>query len=231
MSSKIKIIGEIGSNHMNDFGTGKQIIDLCKETGCELAKFQLFRADNFKWHKEYNRMKKLELSFDLAKKFFDYGEEVGIDVFFSVFYPEAITFCEEIGVKYYKISNAFSVNKEIVGECLGTGRPVFVSFSEYYDIDENLLKNPNVIPLYTIPKYPPDYKNFNLDFLKKMINRGGGYSNHYTDLFFPLLSAYLGSKWIELHVKLDKVCEASPDVVCSLTPKQLEEFMLIKNKF
>lgn len=229
---KTKVIGEVGANHMGSFETGKKLIDLCKDVGCELVKFQLWRADDlYRGEEIYDTAKKLELGFDLAKKFFDYGKEVEIDVFFSVFYPEAITFCEKIGVKCYKISNAFSVNKEIVEGCLNTGKPVFISFSDYYDVDEDLLKNPNVIPLYTIPKYPPDYKNFNLDFLKKMISKGGGYSNHYMDLFFPLLSIYFGSKWIELHVKLDKVCEASPDVVCSLTPKQLKKFMLAKNKF
>jgi sialic acid synthase SpsE len=229
--NKIKIIGEVGSNHMNDFETGKKLIDFCKITGCSFAKFQLWKTDDlYKGTKLYEDAKKYELGFDLAKKFFDYGKKIGIDVFFSVFYPEAIIFCESIGVKYYKVSNAFSVNKSIVDGCLNTNKPVIISFSEQHPMNTELLNDKRVIPLYTIPLYPPKYSDFNLDFLKKIIEYDGGYSNHYTDLFFSLLSIYFGAKWIELHIKLDGICEKSPDVICSLTPKQLKKFMIMKDK-
>jgi len=222
----VKIIGEIGSNHMGDFEKGKQLIDLCKENGCKLAKFQLWKADDlYKGTKMYEKAKKYELGFDLAKRFFDYGKEIGIDVIFSVFYPEAITFCEAIGVKYYKISAAFSNNIDIVNGCLKTKKPVIVSFGGFFKTDADLFYNKRVIPLYTVPSYPPEFSEFNMAFLQENLKRKGGYSNHYTDMFFSKLATYLGAEWVELHVRLDKGCEDSPDIVCSITPSQLEEFV------
>jgi len=229
---RTKIIGEIGLNHMNDFETGKKLIDLCIETGCSLAKLQLWKADDlFKGKDTYEQNKKFELSNSLATKFFDYGKENGMDIFFSVFYPEAVDFCEELGVKYYKLSNAFSINKEMVKKCLNTKKPVIISFSDYYPIDYRLVSNKQVIPLYVVPVYPPKYSDFNIGRLKKIIDAGGGYSNHYTDLFFPMLSVYLGASWIEAHIKLDnEISKGSPDDVCSLTADQLREFANWQNK-
>lgn len=230
-----KIIGEIGSNHMGSIIQGKQLIDICKKIGCSCVKFQLWRADDlYKNTSIYDATKKLEISFDMGKQLFMHGKEKNIDVFFSVFYLDAIDFCEEIGVKYYKVA-ARSINDyDLLKKTASTKKPVFISLSKEYPHDlskiKNIFKKNNVIFMYTVSKYPPQLNDFSFNNFKEIIQNGGGYSNHFINLYASQIAMFLGASWIELHIMLEKGCEKSPDVVCSITTSQLKELITWQNK-
>ena len=230
-----KIIGEIGSNHMGSITQGKQLIDICKKIGCSSVKFQLWRADDlYKKTSIYNIAKKLEISFDMGKQLFMHGKEKNIDVFFSVFYLNAIDFCEEIGVKYYKVA-ARSINEyDLLKKIASTKKPVFISLSKEHNHDiqkiRKIFENNATTYLYTISKYPPRLNDFSFNNFKEIIQNGGGYSNHFTNLYTSQIAMFLGASWIELHVMLEKGCEKSPDVVCSITTFQLKELITWQNK-
>lgn len=235
MKFEAKFVGEIGSNHMRKFQIGKKLIDACKENGCSLIKMQLWKADDlYKGSPIYEQTKKLELNFDLAERFFKYAKDQGIDLFFSVFYPEAVDFCEEIGVKYYKIAAGSLQDYRLLEYVGSTDKPMFISFSNEHKYDEKRLakifKGNQVIQLYTVSKYPAKPEDFDCSFLEEIIFRNGGYSNHYTDLHACQLAICLGAFWIELHVMLEKECKKSPDCICSLTIDQLKELIEWQNK-
>jgi len=228
-----QIIAEIGSNHLGDYEVGKKLIKSCKDIGCSLIKMQLWKADDlYKDSPIYEQTKKLELSFDLAKRFFDYANTIGIDLFFSVFYDDAVDFCEEIGVKYYKIAARSVRNYSLLVKVAKTGKPVFVSFSvegiqrdmdKVKEIFRNVLSSGDIIPFYTVSKYPPEFSDFDVSVLKKIVLQNGGYSNHYLHEYTCIFAALLGASWIEIHV-ISRKYFSSPDVVCSWDFKQLDEF-------
>ena len=230
-----KIICEIGSNHIGHIEIGKKLINECKNIGCSAVKLQLWKADDlYKDTSIYELTKKLELNFDMAKSLFEYAKKINVDLFFSVFYPEAVDFCERIGVKYYKIA-ARSINDyKLLKYVADTNKPIFVSFSnEYkYDINRliNIFKGNQIIQMYTVSKYPPKSNDFDFDFLNRIIFGNGGYSNHYRDLYTCQLAIFLGALWIEAHVMLKNECRTSPDNVCSLTVEQLKELIDWQNR-
>ena len=123
-----EIICDIGSNHMGKIEIGKKLIDECNKNGCSAIKMQLWNADDlYKNTPIYETTKKLELDFDKAKILFEYAKKKNIDLFFSVFYPEAVDFCETLGVKYYKIA-ARSINDyKLLEYVADTDKPIFIN--------------------------------------------------------------------------------------------------------
>ena len=226
----MKIIAEIGSNHCGDFETGKELIDELKDLGVTHIKMQLWKADDlYKGTDIYETAKRLELSYELAEKFFNYSKSIGVELFFSVFYVDAVYFCERIGVKYYKIAARSINDTELIDKIFDTGKPVFVSFSQKYgdpinDYNRYSSKFVDMYPLYTISEYPAKLKDFRPGILKFMCEHRGGYSNHcleYTTAFYNLV---YGGDWLEVHVMLDNQ-DDSPDKVCSWTISKLKSFL------
>jgi len=223
-----KIIAELGSNYMGDIKIGKKLIDACKGQ-CDLIKLQLWKAEDlYKNTDIYEITKKLELSFDMAKQLFDYAKKQGIDLFFSVFYPEAVDFCEEIGVKYYKVASRSTSDYRLLKKIAQTNKHVFVSYSKQHACDkekiEQIFSNNKLTTLYCISLYPPSFDDFSYF---ELIKATGGYSNHYKDLYASQFSMFINVQWIELHVMLEQH-QDSPDAVCSITEKQLKELSLWK---
>jgi len=120
----VTLIAEVGQNHTGDMGLARQLIRLAKENGADLVKFQLY--DHNVLYKDQD-IPNVELSFEQAKMLFDYGTELGIEVFFSVFDVERVKWVQRIGAKYIKI--AYSQNNNIpLLECAQqTGKEIIIS--------------------------------------------------------------------------------------------------------
>ena len=137
------IIAEIGQNYCDSLDLAMLLISKAKDFGGDLVKFQLFDS-----MKLYGDDKHPSPDKEQAKLLFDWGVEVGIEVFFSVFDIERVKWCEEIGVKRYKIaSNPGS--DAIVLAILATGKPVISSFWS-----ASLFSYPLRDFLYCVPRYP-----------------------------------------------------------------------------
>jgi len=72
------IICEIGQNFIGDMEMATRLIWEAKENGADLAKFQLFDSIA-----QYGQKIETELSFEQANHLFRYGEDIGMEVFFS----------------------------------------------------------------------------------------------------------------------------------------------------
>ena len=224
----MEIIAEIGSNHCGDFEIGKKLIDELYATGVTLIKMQLWRTEDLYLDTDYEKTKPFELSFELAEKFFNYCKGLGIDLFFSVFYEDAVDFCERIDVRYYKIAARTVENRKLVKKVLETGKPTYISFSSLYGDpikEHNSIKGMghDFIPMYTVSKYPSNIMNINFRHLSYFANQNGGFSNHDltpTSVFYADLHKM---KIIEIHMMLDDQPE-SPDIVCSWKISKLQEY-------
>ena len=100
------LIAEVGQNWMGEMTKARALIEFAKENGAHLVKFQLY--DYNVLYKGHPEVPDVALSFEQAEGLFEYGQEIGIEVFFSVFDLERIKWCEHIGVKRYKIASRSS---------------------------------------------------------------------------------------------------------------------------
>jgi len=121
-------VAEIGSNWEGDVKKAYQLIKECKEAGADAVKFQMWRAKDL-----YDgKYKKYELTIPKAVKIKHYANEIGIELFCSVFYPEAVKALETMGVQRYKIASRTCTRNDshwpaTIMAVMDTGKPVIVS--------------------------------------------------------------------------------------------------------
>ena len=146
------LIAECCTNWI-DLDMAKEMIGETKECGADLAKFQLYDVEIDKGMPHYDWVKDRELSFPQAKMLFDYGAEIGMEVFFSVFGVKYVDWCEKIGVKRYKIASGMR-DKSVWRAISRIGKRAIISSSGIETFPYGIL----AIMLYCEPGYPSDVK-------------------------------------------------------------------------
>ena len=227
---KVFSIAEIGSNWEGNLTTGKKIIKECKNAGADSVKFQMWRAEDlYKSHPLFKKIKKTELSFENAEKLKNFADSIGIEFFCSVFYPEAVDFLNNIGVKKFKIASRTCIlkdplSRETLDSVNQTKKPVIVSMGMGGNrkfIEKSLSKN-NLKFCYCISEYPLKIEKMNW----KNAIKYDGLSDHTDGIVAPILFSGLIKKQnlkqiiIEKHVKL--LDSNSLDASTSIDTKQFK---------
>ena len=226
---KVFLAAEIGSNWEGSIIKAKKIISECKKSGANAVKFQMWRAEDlYPGHSLFKTIKKSELSFKNAKIIKDFSDSIGIEFFCSVFYPEAVDFLENIGIKRYKIASRTCILKDpLSAETLNavnhTKKPTFVSMGMGGNkkfIEKSLSKN-KLEFCYCISEYPLNIKKINW----KDSTKFSGFSDHTLGITAPIIYSTLmnlkkaKSIFIEKHVKLSQ--SKSLDASTSIDTNQL----------
>jgi sialic acid synthase SpsE len=211
---KVFLAAEIGSNWEGSITKAKKIITECKKSGANAVKFQMWRAEDlYPGHSLFKIIKKSELSFNQAKTIKNFADSIGIELFCSVFYPEAVDFLEKIGIKRYKIASRTCVLEdpysiETLNAVNKTRKPTFVSMGMGGNrkfIEKSLTKNKTNF-CYCISEYPLDIKKINWTDTVKFT----GFSDHTLGITAPIIySSLMNQKrtksiFIEKHVKLSQ---------------------------
>ena len=235
---KIKTIAEIGSNWNGDNNLAKKIISLAKDSGLDYVKFQMWRAEDLynNKHPNWKDIKKSELTPNSAKIMKRHADKIGIDCFWSVFYPESVDYLEDLNVKLYKIASITSALKhkyarETLEKVAETKKPVIISMGYGGDIKliKKIFKNNSKIFLYCISDYPTKIKK--IDF--KNFQKFDGFSDHTEGNLAPLLFALKSKnqtsiKYLEKHISVDE--SVGPDKPFSISLDQYSDLIKdIKN--
>jgi N,N'-diacetyllegionaminate synthase len=178
------------------------LIDEAKKYGAGLVKFQLYDSTVLYGHKQDTELSKQQ-AFDL----FNYGKEIDIDVFFSVFDLERIEWCEEMGVKYYKLAYSQRFNSELIPAVVQTKKKWFASG----------------IDMYCVPKYPAELSDLRFD--KVDFYEGWyGYSDHTIGIQAAKIAIARGCRIVEKHFAIGH--KTGVDALWSMTPMQLAELVI-----
>lgn len=212
------IIAEIGQNFCGDLRLARNLIQLAKENGAYKVKFQLY--DHQTLYRNHPEISDSSLSLGQARDLFNFGQDEGIEVFFSVFDIERVKWCEDIGVKTYKI--AYSMHdKEVLKAVRATGKPIYISRDWDYRPESS-----NEIPFYCVPKYPAEIKDLNLH--RNFIGNTKGYSDHFVGLEMCKFALYKRASYIEKHFALDH--QTGVDAKWSMMPSELKELKEWENR-
>jgi sialic acid synthase SpsE len=215
------IVAEIGTHHMGDMILGRQLVALAKANRADMAKFQLFDTEKLThWPTPEIKAeaKKCELTFEQAMMLFRYGEEIGIEVFFSVFDPTRVDWCEKIGVRTYKIAASDFPNKSAtVAAVFDTGKPCIFSYSHKQALHLWAKTDSPFKGLYCVTNYPADIQDIDWAILQQY----NGFSDHTIGLDAAKIAIAKGASMIEKHFALDH--STGMDARWSMTPDELKE--------
>jgi len=202
----VKIISEIGINHNGDFRKIEELIRQSAIGGADYAKFQLY--DSIRVFGDESR-KKNEFTFDQVKMIKSICDVHNIEFFASVFDEEKIDWCEELGVKLYKVASRTVVKEPALCErIIETGKPVYISLGMWKN-KWMPFKNKNVKYFNCISKYPTSF----LDFKKFSYNdKIVGFSDHSYGPAYALYNIAHGAQVIEKHFTLNKGMEGNDHI-------------------
>ncbi|MHA2023946.1 MAG: N-acetylneuraminate synthase family protein [Candidatus Thorarchaeota archaeon] len=228
--SYIVMVCEIGINHNGDVGLARKLIDVAKQAGCDLVKFQkrnidlvytkseLSRYRESPWGKT-NRAQKEGLEFDLEeyKEIDRYCKEREIQWFASPWDPKSVEFLMEFDNPYTKIASAGVTDIKLLEAVRETGRPVIIStgMSDQQQVDlalEIVGKQVEYL-LACTSTYPTADCEMNLKFIETLKREYPqykiGFSNHSPGIIYTCCAAALGAEMLEFHITLDRAMYGS----------------------
>jgi N,N'-diacetyllegionaminate synthase len=241
LKNNIEIIAEAGINHNGNYKKALKLIDIAKAADADYVKFQLFSTENFinknfshkkvDYSKIYKRFKSLEFTYQAWKKIINYGKNIKIKVFFSVFDLESLKILKKLKIKLIKIPSGEINNYQLLREINKNNFKIILStgMSNLKEIKKalNLLKGCNVTLMHCVSEYPTVSPNLNnIPLLIKKFRKKVGYSDHTEDAITPALSIMMGATLIEKHFTFNKDQKIG-DHNFSLSSDQLKK--MIKN--
>ncbi len=127
------IIAEIGQNHNGDMAMARELINAAKEAGADIAKFQLFDVESVfpPGDKKNPERKKAQLNRGQVQELADYCRKTDIEFMSSVFDMERVQWCQDIGMKRYKIASRSITDKQLIDAITSTGKDIIVSLGMY----------------------------------------------------------------------------------------------------
>lgn len=243
--SKTLIIAEAGENHNGSMELAYRLIDVAKDAGADIVKFQtsINSISRYAEKAEYQKkttdasesqldmVNKLRLGFDNYKKLKIYCERIGIEFLSTPFDVESVRFLSSINVKYWKIPSGDILNVPLIEEMCKSPKPVILStgMSTYdeLEIPLSILRNRglnDITMLQCTTEYPAPYESTNLKAMLAMGNKfdvSFGVSDHTPGIEVPIAAVALGATVVEKHFTLDKNMEG-PDHKASLNPEELK---------
>ena len=247
----IKIIAEIGINANGDIGIAKRMIDMAKECGCDLVKFQkrsievvytkefLDRPRESPWGKTQRDQKRgLEFSPEQYQEIDRHCTQVGIPWFASAWDLESQRFLRSLDLPYNKIASAMLVDLELVRMVAEQKVPTFIStgMSNEKILDTVVeIFNAENCPfqlMHCVSAYPCPDDKVNLrriDTLRQRYRCDVGYSGHENGVAISCAAAGMGITSLERHITLDRTMYGS-DQAASLEPNGLRNLVVSVRK-
>ena len=241
----INFVSEIGINHNGSLQMCKEMMMLSKIAGANFVKIQKRNPDICVPENQKHKMKntpwgdmtylqykhRIEFDENQIKELFDYGCEIGIELFASVWDKDSADLMKKY-TNICKIPSALITDIEL---CEYVRKLFdFVIISTGMSTEDEIYNcvqccTPNVI-MHTNSTYPCPVEDLNLRYIEWLKNKypdtAIGYSGHEVELCTTSATVLLGVTWIEKHITLSNSLWGS-DQQSSIEPIHL--IQLIKD--
>ena len=211
---EIKLIAEIGWNHMGSIPLAEKMIKAAKRSGADYAKFQTWSVKNLKpgpWDNDGRRQiyEKAELDKEDYSKLSKICKKYKIRFLTSLFNHKDYKLISHLKSSTIKIPSPENRNKDLLKFVSNKYKNIFLStgaakISEIKKSVKYLNKN-QVTIMHCVSAYPCDDKNVDLSRIVKLkkITNNIGLSDHSSDILSCLFSLTHGISLIEKHFTID----------------------------
>lgn len=240
------VIAEIGINHEGNLETAFEMVDAAHKAGAEVIKHQTHVVED-EMSKEakniipgntdvsiFEVMKRCALSEKDEIKLKEYVESKGIIFLSTPFSRAAADRLERMNVVAYKIGSGEMNNYPLLDYIASFGKPMIVSTGmnnirsirkavdilEKHSVQYALLHTTNLYPT------PPELVRLGAmqELQREFPNSIIGLSDHTVNNNACLAAVALGASILERHFT-DRADRTGPDIICSMTPEQLEDLI------
>lgn len=249
---KVKIIAEAGVNHNADINLAYKMIDVAKECGADIIKFQTavpelvmtknatmadYQISNTgKKESQLEMAKKLHLPIDAYFELKKYCDKINIEFLSTPFDLISVEYLHNLGLGTFKIPSGEITNLPYLRKIgsykksviISTGMATIGEIEAALDIliNSGTLKE-NITVLHCNTEYPTPFEDVNLNAMQTISKAFGvkvGYSDHTKGIEVPIAAVALGAQIIEKHFTLDRNLPG-PDHKASLEPNELKDMI------
>ncbi len=237
---KIKIIAEIGWNHMGNMDLAEQMIESASESGADICKFQTWSVSKLMpgpWDDDGRRevYKKAELSRDQHHKLKKICDKNNVQFLTSIFNIDDVEFLKSLSSDLIKIPSHEIGNFNLISSTLKHFDQIIISTgaSKWNEI-ENIINNLDVrktILMHCVSSYPCPAGNVNIKRMLELKKYSTiGYSGHLHGINDALSAICLGAKFVEKHFTIDPKLPGR-DNKFAIIPKQLKDLCEFRDDF
>jgi N,N'-diacetyllegionaminate synthase len=236
--NKIKLIAEIGWNHMGNINLAKKMIRAAANSGANICKFQTWRVENLKpgpWDKDGRRQ--IYNKAQLEEK--DYGillkecKKNKVEFLTSVFNSNDIKFIKKLKIDSIKVPSHEIYNLNLINLAIKNFKTIYLSLGAAKEAEIkkifkiiNKKKNTkkNIFLMHCVSSYPLLDENVNLpklEFIKKFTSKIG-YSGHTKGIHDAIAAISKGAKVVEKHFTINNSLPGRDNFNAILPDKFLE---------
>ncbi len=232
----VRLVAELGVNHLGDHGRMKDMIDAAIDSGADFLKFQTYNASlrydpktNPKGEEFIDLVTRWQFDKKTEEKIWEYAISKKAKIFTSPFDKPSVELGEELGSLAYKVPAFEIVNTKLLSSIAETRKPVVISRG-MATMDETEAavelfekKGVEVILLHCISSYPTMHSDSNLWMIHTLRNKFNipiGHSDHTRGIDIPILAVAAGARIIEKHFTINPKLRES-DNPFSITPDEL----------
>lgn len=237
----VKIIAEIGWNHMGDMDLAKKMIKEASDNGADYCKFQTWSVKNLTsgpWDLDGRReiYEKAELSEKDHIQLRNYCLENNTKFMTSVFNVEDIEFLKNLDSSVIKIPSHEVYNTELIDQACNYFDQVLIStgaskWKEIESINSSFKKYRPVL-MHCVSSYPCELSKINFLRLEKLkkINKKVGYSGHYPGIDDAIVAISKDIQFVEKHFTIDKDLPGR-DNKFAILPNELKQISKFRDNF
>tara|TARA_X000000950_G_scaffold180078_1_gene218401 strand:- start:22539 stop:23531 length:993 start_codon:yes stop_codon:yes gene_type:complete len=239
----IKTIAEIGSVHDGSFGNCLKLIELAKNCGADVVKFQYHIAEYetlthaegpsyFNDEKRFDYFERTSFTLNQWKKIINHCKKKKIKFLCSVFSIESFKNLLSLGVKSFKLPSGEVTNLPLLDEMSKKKNiKIFLStgMSNYKEIDKayKILKNNKLVIMQCTSLYPCPNDKVGINVIKKLKNKYKfceiGFSDHTIGNVSAILAIANGATYFEKHLTFSRKMYGS-DAQFASEPDELSNY-------
>lgn len=236
----IKIIAEIGWNHMGDMEIAEKMIISASKSGADYCKFQTWSEKDLKpgpWDSDGRReiYKKAQLSQEQHSKLKDICIKNKVKFLTSVFNIKHLDFVSKINSEAIKIPSHEIYNLPLIEKSTQLFDLVLTSagacnWSELEAVAN--LKSNKIVFMHCVSSYPCKFENLNFPKMEKLksLSRQIGYSGHYSGIDDAIVAISRGATFIEKHFTIDNDLPGR-DNKFAILPKDMKNLSSFRSNF
>jgi sialic acid synthase SpsE len=240
-----RIVAELSANHLGSLERARDIICAAADAGADAVKLQTFTPEQMAspdlviregpWAGRHalELYRESHTPREWHAHLFDYGRELGLEVFASVFHPDDVDFLETLGCPRYKIASFELTDLDLIKHAALTRKPIIMStgMATFAEIQVAMLAataSPFITLLKCTSAYPAKASDANLATGPSMAGcwrrTSWGLSDHTMGIGVAVAAAALGASMIEKHLTLRR-SDGGPDAAFSMQPEEFAQMV------
>ncbi len=232
---KVRIVADIGSNHLGNMAIAEAMVSAAAEVGVDMVKFQSWQASKLRpdfpdYQATFARHLSTELSDEDHYRLVNFCREKGVEFLTTCFDLERVDFLAGLGLRTIKVASPDCASFRLLDRLMEKFEHLIISTGMSTDEEvERMIRHTRghkVTVLHCVSLYPTPLDKVNLERMNWLRSFGVevGFSDHSLGVEASMLAISMGAQMVEKHFTLSRRLPGKDQAV-SGTPEEFAQLV------